>query len=116
MIKKLFENLFLSKLTETDYAKNTISITDYRRKKKNNIIIASVALIDNKIIRYKIGGSSFRQNEFIPGVKIISKNFISKSPKQREQLFDTLIPMWINQWALHEKFKGIKPNESVLPF
>ena len=84
-------------------------------------IFTSVALLDGKVVSYKIGKGhwetatniTFRLNgdifSRIHEVEVLWKEFLVSRDGEHEKIFEEDAPNWINQWVAHEWFNGMMP-------
>ena len=84
-------------------------------------IFASVVLLDNKIMNWKIVnyrwtkknmGDSKQQliiYDYLDKITVRSRSFIAHSPKEHSKIFKVKARKFFKQFEIHEWFRGMKP-------
>jgi hypothetical protein len=82
-------------------------------------VYASVLLLDNKILNWKVGETYWESPLFVYtsldmwfDVDDLEARYTSwtvHTPEEHNRVFQELAPEWFKQWEIHEKFKGFKP-------
>lgn len=75
-------------------------------------VIASVVLVDNKIMDWAVGHDSLASKYVIKAsdkCRIEEKEFVVHSLNENNKVFRKDSKEWMKQWKIHEKFDGFEP-------
>lgn len=74
-------------------------------------IFTSVILKDNKIILWKTGGHTLKDNYLIDKTKYsyFENCFVANCKEEHDLIFEERSIEWFKQWELHENFNGFSP-------